>query len=69
MHNVSGWVYIEGMEKHEVVNEIIEYLCIRRLDLASEMKAISYMSTDYIELEAMHEVYDHLIAKLEDDFR
>jgi hypothetical protein len=62
-------VYIEAMEKHNVVNDILDYLYVRRLDLASEMKTISHMSTDYIELDAMYEVYDHLITKLEDDFR
>ena len=54
------------MAKHEVVNEILEYLDQRRTDLSNEMSAVGYGSN---ELEAMHEVYDHLITKLEDDYR
>jgi len=56
------------MEKHEVVNQILEYLDARRTELSNEMASISF-SPDYIVLDAMYEVYDHLIAKLEDDFR
>lgn len=65
---VSGWVYSKSMEKHEVVNQILEYLDARRTELSNEMASISF-SPDYIVLDAMYEVYDHLIAKLEDDFR
>jgi hypothetical protein len=57
------------MAKHEIVNEIIEYLDMRRTDLSNEMSAVAYNSKDYQELDAMYEVYDHLIAKLEDDYR
>ena len=57
------------MAKHEVVNEILEYLDIRRTDLSNEMSAVGYGSNDYRELDSMYEVYDHLIAKLEDDYR
>jgi hypothetical protein len=57
------------MAKHEVVNEILEYLDMRRTGLSNEMSAVGYGSSDYAELDAMYEVYDHLIAKLEDDFR
>jgi hypothetical protein len=57
------------MAKHEIVNEIIDYLDMRRSELSNEMMAVNYMSKDYEALEAMHEVYDHLIAKLEDDYR
>jgi hypothetical protein len=59
------------MEKqHEVVNKILEYLDTRRTELSDEMYSYArYGSTKYIELEAMYEVYDHLIAKLEDDYR
>lgn len=57
------------MAKHEVVNEILEYLDQRRTDLSNEMAAVGYGSNDYIELDAMYEVYDHLITKLEDDYR
>jgi hypothetical protein len=57
------------MAKHEVVNEILEYLDQRRTDLSNEMAAVGYGSNDYIELDAMYGVYDHLIAKLEDDYR
>ena len=68
--NVSGWVYSKSMEKqHEVVNKILEYLDTRRAELSNEMSSVAYQSTDYDALEAMYEVYDHLIAKLEDDFR
>jgi hypothetical protein len=56
------------MEKHEVVNEILEYLDQRRTELSNEMASISF-SPDYYVLDAMYEVYDHLIAKLEDDYR
>ena len=57
------------MAKHEVVNEILEYLDQRRTDLSNEMSAVAYESNDYETLDAMYEVYDHLIAKLEDDYR
>lgn len=57
------------MAKHEVVNEILEYLDTRRTQLSNEMAAIAYESNDYAMLDAMYEVYDHLITKLEDDYR
>lgn len=57
------------MAKHEVVNEIIDYLDTRRTQLSNEMASVSYGSNDYIELDAMYEVYDHLITKLGDDYR
>jgi hypothetical protein len=57
------------MAKHEVVNEIIDYLDMRRTDLSNEMSAVAYQSWDYMYLDSMYEVYDHLIAKLEDDYR
>jgi hypothetical protein len=57
------------MAKHEVVNEILEYLDQRRTDLSSEMSAVAYESNDYAMLDAMYDVYDHLVAKLEDDYR
>jgi hypothetical protein len=57
------------MAKHEVVNQILEYLDQRRTGLSNEMSAVAYASRDYAELDAMYEVYDHLIAKLEDDYR
>jgi hypothetical protein len=57
------------MAKHEVVNEILEYLDHRRTDLSNEMQRYNMNSTDWNELDAMYEVYDHLIAKLEDDYR
>jgi hypothetical protein len=66
---VSGWGYSWGMAKHEVVNEILEYLDLKRTQLSNEMASVSYQGSDYIELEAMYDVYDHLIAKLEDDYR
>ncbi len=69
LHDVSGWVYIEGMEKHNVVNDILDYLEARRSELEDEMVVTPFVSTDYVELGAMHRVYDHLITKLEDDFR
>lgn len=67
---VSGGVYSRGMEKqHEVVNKILDYLDTRRTELSNEMASVAYQSTDYDALEAMYDVYDHLMAKLEDDFR
>ena len=57
------------MAKHEVVNEILEYLDERRNDLSREMGFVGESSNDYIELGAMFDVYDHLITKLEDDYR
>jgi hypothetical protein len=57
------------MAKHEVVNEILDYLDLKRTQLSNEMASVSYNASEYIELEAMYEVYDHLIAKLEDDYR
>ena len=58
------------MEKqHEVVNKILDYLDTRRTELSNEMASVAYQSTDYDALEAMYDVYDHLIAKLEDDYR
>jgi hypothetical protein len=58
------------MEKqHEVVNKILEYLDTRRAELSNEMSSVGYKSSDYDALDAMYEVYDHLIAKLEDDYR
>jgi hypothetical protein len=57
------------MAKHEVVNEILEYLDLKRTQLSNEMSSVSYEGSEYIELEAMYDVYDHLIAKLEDDYR
>jgi hypothetical protein len=57
------------MEKHNVVNDIIDYLDTRYTDLSKEMMGTNPMSIDYEILEAMQEVYGHLIAKLEDDYR
>ena len=57
------------MAKHEVVNEILEYLDTRRSELSNEMASVGYGSSDYTELDSMYEVYDHLITKLEDDYR
>ena len=67
--NVSGLMYSWGMAKHEVVNEILDYLDTRRTQLSNEMASVGYGSNDYIELDAMYEVYDHLITKLGDDYR
>jgi hypothetical protein len=69
LHDVSGLPYSKGMEKHNVVNQIIDYLDMRRSELSNEMMAVGYMSRDYETLDAMYEVYDHLVAKLEDDYR
>jgi hypothetical protein len=66
---VSGWVYSRSMAKHEVVNKILDYLDTRRSELSNEMHAVPFESSDYQALEAMYDVYDHLMAKLEDDFR
>jgi len=67
--NVSGPLYSKGMAKHEVVNEIIEYMDTRRSELSNEKMNHFVGSRDWEELDAMYEVYDHLIAKLEDDYR
>ena len=66
---VSGGVYSKSMAKHEVVNEILEYLDTRRTELSNEMASVAYESNDYVMLDAMYEVYDHLVTKLEDDYR
>ena len=57
------------MAKPEVVNQIIDYLDTRRTELSNEMASVAYESNDHAMLDAMYEVYDHLITKLEDDFR
>ena len=67
--NVSGWLYSWGMAKHEVVNKILEYLDDQRTNLVREMSVHHEDSPAYGELEAMYDVYDHLITKLEDDYR
>lgn len=67
--SVSGWLYSKSMAKHEVVNEILEYLDTRRTELSNEMASVGYESNDYKTFDSMYMVYDHLIAKLEDDFR
>ena len=67
--DVSGWLYSGDMTKYEVVNEILEYLDVRKNELSNEMMAVGYESKDYQELDAMYEVYAHLIAKIEDDYR
>ena len=67
---VGGWVYSKSMAKHEVVNKILEYLDERRHEISNELGMfVEEGSNDYIELGAMFDVYDHLIAKLEDDYR
>ena len=67
--SVSGCCYGCYMAKHEVVNEILEYLDQRRSELSSEMASVGYESNDYNTFDSMYMVYDHLIAKLEDDYR
>ena len=57
------------MAKHEVVNEIIEYMDTRRSELSNEKMNHFVGSRQWEELDAMYEVYDHLITKLEDDYR
>lgn len=57
------------MAKHEVVNEIIEYMDTRRSELSNEKMNHFTGSRQWEELEAMYDVYDHLITKLEDDYR
>jgi len=51
------------------LNAILDYLDTRKNELSNEMMAVGYHSRDYQELEGMYEVYSHLIAKIEDDFR
>ena len=53
----------------KVVNEILDYLDTRRTELSNEMASVAYNSNDHAMLDAMYEVYDHLITKLEDDYR
>lgn len=67
--SVSGWLYSRDMKRHEVVNEILEYLDTRRTELSNEMAGVAYESNDYHTFDSMYMVYDHLIAKLEDDYR
>ena len=57
------------MAKHKVVNEILDYLDTRRTELSNEMASVAYDSNDHAMLDAMYEVYDHLMSKLEDDYR
>ena len=58
------------MAKHEVVNEILEYLDTRQLELQKEMtSAESSGGSDYDYLQGLYEAYTHMIGKLEDDFR
>ena len=57
------------MAKHKVVNEILDYLDTRRTELSNEMASVAYESNDQAILDAMYEVYDHLMSKLEDDYR
>ena len=63
---------IHGVEKskHEVVNEILEYLDIRKRELEEDMlHAEADGNSDYAYYEGSYETYSHLIAKLEDDYR
>ncbi len=64
--SVSGRWYSFYMDK---INAILDYLDTRKNELSNEMMAVGYHSKDYQELEGMYEVYSHLIAKIEDDFR
>jgi len=57
------------MAKHEVVNEILEYLDTRKDELDRELHDLDYDTHEYDVLSSMREVYEHLIAKLEDDYR
>lgn len=45
------------------VNEILEYMDARRTELSNTMYMLDYGSSEYRELDAMYEVYDHLITK------
>ena len=55
------------MTRHEVVNEILEYLDIRKRELEEDMQHSEGSDLEYYE--GSYETYDHLIAKLEDDYR
>jgi hypothetical protein len=57
------------MSKHEVVNEILEYLDTRKCEMSSLMAAQPLGNSDYDYFEGIYETYSHLIAKLEDDYR
>ena len=64
---VSGWVYSRSMAKHEVVNEILEYLDMRKREIEQDM--LHCDTEDYLYYEGSYETYSHLVAKLEDDYR
>lgn len=55
------------MAKHEVVNEILEYLDMRKREIEQDM--LHCDTEDYLYYEGNLDTYDHLIAKLEDDYR
>jgi hypothetical protein len=57
------------MEKHEIVNQILDYLEYRKNECEEEMRHYSENDYDYRYLEGNFDTYDHLIAKLEDDYR
>ena len=59
------------MEKHEVVNQILDYLETRHEEAVQELNAIPVGADNfqYMYLEGVSEAYSHLIAKLEDDYR
>jgi hypothetical protein len=59
------------MERHEVVNQIIDYLESRTHDIQEALQIANDDGdvADINYLEGSLETYDHLIAKLEDDYR
>lgn len=57
------------MAKHEVVNEILDYLEYRKKDMEEQLSTYDDNDFDYPYIEGCLETYTHLIAKLEDDYR
>jgi hypothetical protein len=59
---VSGWLYSGGMDKHEVVNEILEYLDTRRTQLSNEMAAVAYEMTTQCLMQCMKYMTTSLLS-------
>lgn len=57
------------MAKHEVVNEILDYLEYRKKDMEDEFSRYDENDSEYLYIQGCFDVYDHLITKFEDDYR
>jgi hypothetical protein len=57
------------MAKHEIVNEIIDYLERRAEEYREALSDETHSQWDISFFEGSLETYEHLITKLEDDFR